>query len=59
MIWHTTGSGKSFTMVLLAKVLLLHDALKACRFVVVTDRIDLEDQLSKGLREYRRTAHHT
>ena len=47
VIWHTTGSGKSFTMVLLAKVLLLHDALKACRFVVVTDRIDLEDQLSK------------
>ena len=47
VIWHTTGSGKSFTMVLLAKALLLHDALKACRFVVVTDRIDLEDQLSK------------
>ena len=47
VVWHTTGSGKSFSMVLLAKALLLHEALKTCRFVVVTDRIDLEDQLSK------------
>ena len=47
VIWHTTGSGKSFSMVFLAKALILHDALKTCRFVVVTDRIDLEDQLSK------------
>jgi type I restriction enzyme R subunit len=47
VIWHTTGSGKSFTMVFLAKALILHEALKTCRFVVVTDRIDLEDQLSK------------
>jgi len=46
VIWHTTGSGKSFTMVLLCKALLLDDALKACRLVVVTDRRDLEKQLS-------------
>src|SRR5204863_4870396 len=44
---HTTGSGKSFTMVFLCKALLLHNSLKECRIVVVTDRIDLEDQLSK------------
>lgn len=48
VIWHTTGSGKSFTMVFLTKALLLHDALKECRVVVVTDRIDLEDQLSRN-----------
>ncbi len=47
VIWHTTGSGKSFTMVFLSKALILHDCLKQCRIVVVTDRVDLEDQLSK------------
>ncbi|WP_436463301.1 type I restriction endonuclease subunit R [Acinetobacter seifertii] len=47
VIWHTTGSGKSFTMVFLSKALILHEALKQCRIVVVTDRVDLENQLSK------------
>lgn len=47
VIWHTTGSGKSFSMVYLCKSLILHDTLKECRIVVVTDRIDLEKQLSK------------
>lgn len=47
VIWHTTGSGKSFTMVFLSKALILHEALKQCRILVVTDRVDLEDQLSK------------
>lgn len=47
VIWHTTGSGKSFTMVFLSKSLILHDSLKQCRIVVVTDRVDLETQLSK------------
>lgn len=46
VIWHTTGSGKSFTMVFLSKALILHQSLKQCRILVVTDRIDLEDQLS-------------
>ncbi|MFD1244268.1 type I restriction endonuclease subunit R [Paralysiella testudinis] len=46
VIWHTTGSGKSFTMVFLSKALILHDALKRCRLLVVTDRVDLENQLS-------------
>lgn len=47
VIWHTTGSGKSFTMVFLSKALILHDSLKQCRILVVTDRVDLENQLSK------------
>ncbi|MBZ9734360.1 HsdR family type I site-specific deoxyribonuclease [Mesorhizobium sp. CA18] len=46
VIWHTTGSGKSFTMVFLLKALLIHDALARCRIIVVTDRVDLERQLS-------------
>jgi type I restriction enzyme R subunit len=47
VIWHTTGSGKSFTMVFLSKALILHESLKQCRIVLVTDRVDLEGQLSK------------
>lgn len=47
VIWHTTGSGKSFTMVFLSKALILHESLKQCRLLVVTDRVDLESQLSK------------
>ena len=47
VIWHTTGSGKSFTMVFLSKALILHESLKQCRILVVTDRVDLENQLSK------------
>ena len=48
VVWHTTGSGKSFTMVFLTKALLLVDALAECRVVVVTDRVDLEGQLSRN-----------
>ena len=47
VLWHTTGSGKSFTMVYLCRALLLSDDLKNCRVIVVTDRVDLEKQLSK------------
>ncbi len=48
VIWHTTGSGKSFTMVFLSRALILHDSLKQCRILVVTDRVDLESQLSQS-----------
>lgn len=47
VLWHTTGSGKSFTMVYLCRALLLSDTLKNCRVIVVTDRVDLEKQLSQ------------
>lgn len=46
VIWHTTGSGKSFTMVMLCKALLIDEALRECRLLVVTDRRDLEKQLA-------------
>ncbi|MBU2977426.1 HsdR family type I site-specific deoxyribonuclease [Alteromonas sp. C1M14] len=48
VIWHTTGSGKSFTMVFLSKALIWIKALAKCRVVVVTDRVDLEDQLASN-----------
>lgn len=47
VIWHTTGSGKSFTMVFLCKALLLHKSLSECRVFAVTDRVDLEKQLAR------------
>lgn len=48
VVWHTTGSGKSLTMVFLTKALVLHQNTQACRVVVVTDRLDLEDQLARN-----------
>jgi type I restriction enzyme R subunit len=45
VIWHTTGSGKSLTMVMLAKALALHPAIPAPRVILVTDRVDLDNQL--------------
>ena len=47
VIWHTTGSGKSFTMVFLSKALIWLKELAQCRVIVVTDRVDLEDQLAR------------
>ncbi|MBB6262224.1 type I restriction enzyme R subunit [Paenochrobactrum gallinarii] len=46
VIWHTTGSGKSYTMVFFLKALLIDDELSRCRLIVVTDRVDLERQLA-------------
>jgi type I restriction enzyme R subunit len=45
VIWHTTGSGKSLTMVMLAKALALHPAIINPRVILVTDRVDLDDQI--------------
>ncbi len=46
IVWHTTGSGKSLTMVLLTKALIWLEELKQCRIFLITDRVDLEGQLS-------------
>lgn len=52
LIWHTQGSGKSLTMVFLALKLKAHltldaPALANPNILVLTDRIDLDDQISK------------
>lgn len=46
VIWHTQGSGKSLTIVLLARNLALDPAVLNPRIVLVTDRDDLDKQLS-------------
>ncbi len=43
VFWHTQGSGKSLSMVFYAH--LLQDVLDSPTIVVMTDRIDLDDQL--------------
>ena len=47
VIWHTTGSGKSLTMVMLSKALALEKTIKSPRVVIVTDRISLDKQIFK------------
>lgn len=58
IIWHTQGSGKSLTMVMLTRVLALDPEISNPRLVLVTDRIDLDKQLSNtfaacGLERHR------
>ncbi|MHB1295308.1 MAG: type I restriction endonuclease subunit R [Anaerolineae bacterium] len=55
VIWHTTGSGKSLTMVWLAKALALHPAIRNPRVVIVTDRINLDDQITGTFRHCGKT----
>jgi type I restriction enzyme R subunit len=45
VIWHTQGSGKSLTMVMLARALISHSTLNDARIVLVTDRVDLDKQI--------------
>ena len=46
IVWHTQGSGKSLTMVFLIRKLRTDPQLRRFKVVVVTDRTDLEQQLS-------------
>ena len=50
VVWHTQGSGKSLTMVYLAIKLRRIKELKNPTIVVVTDRKDLDDQISNTFR---------
>jgi len=47
VIWHTQGSGKSLTMVMLSKALTLDKAIQNPRVIIVTDRINLDKQIYK------------
>ncbi|HMS16146.1 MAG TPA: type I restriction endonuclease subunit R, partial [Planctomycetota bacterium] len=45
VVWHTQGSGKSFSMLFYAARVVRHPAMKNPTLVVLTDRNDLDDQL--------------
>ena len=47
VIWHTQGSGKSLTMVMMAKAIALEPSIKSPKIVVVTDRVELDDQIAR------------
>ena len=49
IIWHTQGSGKSITMVLLAKWIL--ENKPDARVLVITDRVELNDQIERVFTE--------
>lgn len=55
VIWHTQGSGKSLTMVMLAKYILME--LRNChpRVVIVTDRKELDAQIAATFAHTRLT----
>ncbi|MDH3975139.1 MAG: HsdR family type I site-specific deoxyribonuclease [Deltaproteobacteria bacterium] len=45
ILWHTQGSGKSLTMVWLARALVMDRSIINPRILLVTDRVDLDEQL--------------
>ena len=61
VIWHTQGSGKSLTMVILTRALALDNDITNPRIILVTDRDDLDKQLGNtfaacGLSKERATS---
>ena len=61
IVWHTQGSGKSLTMVMLVRALTFDKDFPNHRIVLVTDRTDLDKQLGNtfnacGLSEARATS---
>ncbi len=51
VIWHTQGSGKSLTMVLIAQAIALDKTIKNPRLILVTDRTDLDKQITNTFRK--------
>jgi type I restriction enzyme, R subunit len=47
IIWHTQGSGKSLTMMFMVREMYHHPSLSKWKVIFVTDRTQLEDQLSE------------
>ncbi|MGS0827728.1 type I restriction endonuclease subunit R [Shewanella sp. 0m-8] len=51
VVWHTQGSGKSLTMVMLAVKMRRDPELKQYKLVFITDRTQLDEQLSTTFRD--------
>ena len=51
VVWHTQGSGKSLTMVMLAQAIALEKLIRNPKIILVTDRIDLDDQITGTFRK--------
>ena len=55
VFWHSQGSGKSLSMVFFTQKV-LRKVLGSCTFVIVTDREELDDQISKTFKATGATA---
>lgn len=53
VIWHTQGSGKSLTMVMVAKYILSELRELNPKVIVVTDRVDLDKQINRTFNHTR------
>lgn len=51
VVWHTQGSGKSLTMVLLAQAIAQAKEIQNPRIVMVTDRTDLDSQITNTFKK--------
>ncbi len=51
VIWHTQGSGKSLTMVMLAQAIAMEPSIRNPKIVLVTDRTDLDSQITSTFRK--------
>lgn len=51
VIWHTQGSGKSLTMVMLAQAIELDKTIRNPKIVLVTDRTELDGQITGTFRK--------
>jgi len=47
VVWHTQGSGKSLTMVFVARMLRASKDLSDYKILLINDRVDLEEQLAE------------
>ncbi len=47
VVWHTQGSGKSLTMVFVARMLRASKDLNDYKILLINDRVDLEEQLAE------------
>ncbi len=45
IVWHHQGSGKSLTMVMLAKAIAIDPDILNPKIILLTDRVDLDDQI--------------
>jgi type I site-specific deoxyribonuclease, HsdR family len=51
VIWHTQGSGKSLTMVMLAQAIAMEPSIVNPKIILVTDRTDLDRQITNTFRK--------
>ena len=51
VIWHTQGSGKSITMVMLAQAIAMEKSIRNPKIILVTDRTDLDSQITGTFRK--------